>query len=258
MRNAREGINSPDLAEGTEDSARHNPPTQRDDGLPEGVDAEEAIQQLVVPRTPGHRHGLPRSSIARTYRYLRESDEEVSVKEIMREVYGNSYLERSFRMTPPDWFRQIVADYLPRLPGVRNEGNRWMFDPTAAERPPFKPGKTLRKPSEEEADANLREFDYPGRTHQDAIDHYQAVKSVYEELREKRRLTRGGIYEHHSPATVRKPELGKFDASDEWYAMLAYPALEQLPDTEPPVMPAGEWRYIGLDRAETDTEEIEE
>lgn len=252
MRHASDGINAPGVVKESEEPATGHNPSPEESGsgngtLPEGVSADKAIRQLAVPKISGHRYSLPRSSIARTYRYLREAGEEVSVRELMQEVYVNSHLERSLSMTPPDWFREVVRDYLPRLPGVRDIGGRtWVFDPTAAERPPFNPGKTLRKPSEEEADANLREFDFPGRIPEDSISNYNDVRAIYEEIREKRRLTRGGVYDHHEPATVRRPADGLFDETDSWYALMVRPALEQLPDLLPPAMPAGEWRYLGL------------
>ena len=238
------------------------------DGLPDDVDGGEALSQLIVPaHLTGFRFGLVRSSIARSYNHLRAHPSEgVTPPEFGREIFDGSRLERELRMTSGAWFAEYVAPYLPRLPGVRREGSTWTFDPSSAEREPVP--ETVRAPTEDAADVNLREFDFPGRVPQHSISNYQTVKAAYDQLREEWTLSRAAVMEHHDPAGVDQPENGLFSDSEQWYALVAYPALEQLPDVRAPAMPAGEWQYVGLgepanaasekedERAETNSEYI--
>lgn len=179
---------------------------ERTDDLPEGVDPDEALQQIHLPRKRGYRKGLDRLSIERSYNFLREA-RRVSQQDIVTEVFVGEPLERSFRRkTGHEWYREYINPYLGRLPGVGRKGSRWHFDPRRAERAPLDPAPTT--PSEEEADANLREFSYPGSIPPRSIDNFKAVKAAYEDLREERRLPREEVKAYHDLSGSETPRRG--------------------------------------------------
>lgn len=219
------------------------------DGLPKRVDADEALRQLIVPTSlPGYHAGLARGGIGQSYNLLRSRPgQQVPVREFYSEVFTDSRYDRELPFSPQDWFRECVAPYLGRLPGTRSEGGRWVFDPSEAERDALPP--SVLQPTEESADDLVRNADFPGRVPATSIQHYQTVTAIYAELRETWTLSRAEVCAHYEPNSQTSHENGEFVDREQWYAVVGYAALEQLPDVEPPVMPEGNWRYIGLGEA---------
>lgn len=223
-----------------------------EDGFPEGVDADDALSQLHIPRKDGYGAGLHVGSVHQSYNLLRERGR-VSPQELIGEVFKGSHWSEQMILSSTDWYKQYVEPFLGRLPGAKMVGSDWVLTPADAAPTPV-PSGPIQVPTEEAADANIRRMDFPGAVPKTSIDHYKAVKAAYEELREEWTLSRAGVCAHFTPASGRNLADGLFTEPEEWYAMVACPALAALPDVEPPVMPAGEWVYTGLGPAEETTE----
>jgi hypothetical protein len=221
-------------------------------GVMDRIDVDAALDQLIFPPTPTVNKHLRKAYVTSTYDFFRSNPgESYSIGGLRPHIIDGTKIDgKRTPMLPGKWYRQMVAPHLHWLPGVTrvDGGSAWMFDTAVLERPAV-PDDPVDPPEDDVKD-RIRNIDLPGRSHRLSIKHFCAVRDIYFQLQDQGTATRDELWQLYNPNTWTAPKDGKYGSGREWWAGVGRHALEDLPGIDPPIMPAGEWRYLGVQRDE--------
>jgi len=216
--------------------------------LPGEIDPDTALDQLILP--PTTRAGANRRTyyLKETYDLLRSTaGETYSYGELRPQVIEGTYIASTTSMpSPAAWFRDMVAPHLVFLPGVEQAGGTsWRFDPASMNRPQVPDDPVA--PPEDRVKQQIKQADLPGASTRGSVRHFCAIRDLYFDLQDRRTATREDLWHHAVRSPYQAPEDDKYTSGRAWWAALGRDALRDLPGVDPPIMPAGEWRYVGVD-----------
>lgn len=211
--------------------------------LPDGIDPDEAVRQLDLPPDPRLGSRYRKAMIRKAYTFIRNQETATS-SDIISGVWPNSQYKDHAEVNSRQWYATQCSPFLARLPGIVDESGSWRFDPSTDERPPV-PEEPTYLP-DEDARTALRDHGYGGDSQRTAKN-YCAVRDAYFHIREHGVATRDQLKEFASLSTKSDPDRGLYQSETEFYGALMRPVLEDMPDIDAPVMPGGEWRYIGIE-----------
>lgn len=216
--------------------------------LPGEIDPDTALDQLILP--PTTRAGANRRTyyLKETYDVLRSPPGETySYGDLRPEVIEGTYIASATSMpSPAAWFRDMVAPHLVFLPGVERAGGAsWRFDPAALERS-TSPDDPV-DPPEDRVKEQIKQAALPGDSTRESVRHFCAIRDLFFDLQDRRAATREDLWPHAVRSPYQAPDDDKYTSPADWWAAVARGVLRDLPGIDPPIMPAGEWRYVGVD-----------
>ena len=208
------------------------------DGLPDGVKAEKAVRQLHVP-SGGPLDRYAPAFVAVAYDALREREgESIPAGQLASLAWSGSWVS-DFQDAGEDaeaWCERFLVPLLPQLPGVSQSESdvRWVFDAETARRSAVPEDPT--HPDDETIRDALTAAETAGEVSHSSLMNYRRLRDAYAYIRENATATRADLRDH-------------LDAGSwwvEWWNHVGHPELGDLPGVESPVMPAGEWRFVGV------------
>jgi hypothetical protein len=217
-------------------------------GAMDRIDPDAALDQLIFPPTKTVNKHLRKAYVTSTYNFFRSNPaESYSIGALRPHIIDGTKIDGGRTpMLPGEWYREMVVPHLHWLPGVVREsgGSAWRFDPAALERPAV-PDDPADPPDDQVKD-RIRQADLPGENTRESIKHFCTVRDIYFNLQERGTATRDELWQRFEPNTYQAPEDHKYTSGRGWWAAVGRHSLEDLPGIDPPIMPAGEWRYIGV------------
>jgi hypothetical protein len=222
------------------------PDTENLDAQSDGIDLHTAVDQIIFPPVVSESGRLRTSYLLKTAKFLQENPgESYSVRGIHSNILEGTHIDGdSFGMLATDWFRQYIGPHLHWLPGIVLEGGAWQYDPAALERPEIPDQVTY--PPEDQVKERINQIDLPNRSQKQSWQNSCTVRDLYFDLQERGTATREELWQHYDPNVRTDPNADHYASPSEWWAAVGRNALEKLPGIDQPVMPAGEWRYIGV------------
>jgi len=212
----------------------------------DGIDLETAVDQIIFPPVVSGSGRLRTAYLLKTAEYLQENpDKSYTVRGIHSNILEGTHIDGdTFGMLATDWFNQYVTPHLHWLPGIVLEAGAWRYDPAALERPEVPDQVT--HPPDDQVKERIKQIDLPNQTQRQSLKNYCSVRDLYFDLQERGTATRDQLWQHYDPNVRTAPNADQYSDPSEWWAAVGRDALEKLPGIDPPNMPAGEWRYIGV------------